>query len=137
MKILSWRIDGFGVFTGTQVNDIGPGLTIVHGRNESGKTTLVDFLCGVLFGYPDRRRRLAQHEPLAGGRHGGSVDLLGDDGTRMRVERHVGTREAIITSDGSPRSGADLRRVLGGADEGLFRSTFAFGLDELRSLDTL
>jgi DNA repair exonuclease SbcCD ATPase subunit len=137
MKVLSWRVDGFGVFTGTQVNDVGPGLTIVHGRNESGKTTLVDFLCGVLFGYPDRRRKIAQHEPLAGGRHGGSVELLGDDGTRMRVERHVGARDAVITVAGAPRSAADLRRLLGGADEGLFRSTFAFGLDELRSLDTL
>jgi uncharacterized protein YhaN len=137
MKVLSWRIDGFGVFTGTHVNDVGPGLTIVHGRNESGKTTLVDFICGVLFGYPDRRRKLAQHEPLAGGRHGGSVELLGDDCTRMRVDRHVGNREAVITVDGAPRAAADLRRLLGGADEGLFRSTFAFGLDELRSLDTL
>jgi uncharacterized protein YhaN len=137
VKIISWRVDGYGVFAGTQVSEVGPGLTIVHGRNESGKTTLMDFVCGVLFGYPDRRRRLNQHEPLSGGRHGGSIELVGEDGTRLRVERHVGAREPVVTSAGEPRSAAELRRLLGGADEGLFRSTFAFGLDELRSLETL
>lgn len=137
MKILSWRVDGYGVFAGSQVTEIGPALTIVHGRNESGKTTLVDFLCGVLFGYPDRRRRANLHEPLAGGRHGGFVEVLGDDGTRLRVERYVGSKEPVVTCDGAHRTAADLRRLLGGADESLFRSTFAFGLDELRSLETL
>jgi uncharacterized protein YhaN len=137
VKIISWRVDGYGVFAGTQVSEVGPGLTIVHGRNESGKTTLMDFVCGVLFGYPDRRRRLNQHEPLSGGRHGGSIELVGEDGTRLRVERHVGAREPVVTSAGEPRTAAELRRLLGGADEGLFRSTFAFGLDELRSLETL
>ena len=46
-----------------QFDDLGPGLTVLHGPNEAGKSTLLDFLRGVLFGFPDGRSRRPQRPP--------------------------------------------------------------------------
>jgi hypothetical protein len=40
MRIDGWRVDGFGVFAGASVDDLPPGLTVVSGPNEAGKSTL-------------------------------------------------------------------------------------------------
>ena len=39
MRITGWSIDGFGQFHKAEVTDLPPGLIVVHGPNESGKTT--------------------------------------------------------------------------------------------------
>ena len=40
MYIESFRIDGFGIFSGVQVNNLPPGLSIFLGRNEAGKSKI-------------------------------------------------------------------------------------------------
>lgn len=138
MRISGWRVDGFGVLADHRVEDIPPGLSVVHGPNEAGKSTLLDFVRGVLFGFPDRRSRLPMHEPLRGGRHGGALWLEDAEDHRWLLERHAGDRAASLTApDGRVADEAELRGLLGGADAEVFRSVFAFGLGELASLKTL
>ncbi len=137
-RILGWRVDGFGVLADHRVEGLPAGLTVVAGPNEAGKSTLLEFLRGVLFGFPDRRRRRPYHEPLRGGAHGGTVWLLDADGGRWLLERHVGSRSPALTApDGTSRGEEELRRLLGGIDGEVFRSVYAFGLSELSSLETL
>ncbi len=45
------RMDSFGVFGNRTIGPFSPGLTVVHGRNEAGKSTLAAFIEGVLFGW--------------------------------------------------------------------------------------
>ncbi len=138
MRIAGWHVEGFGMLHDLEVKDLPEGLTVVHGPNEAGKSTLLDFLRGVLFGFPDRRSRLAFREPLMGGRHGGRVTLVDHSGARYELERIVGTRgPSLFGSDGVALEPVDLARLLGGADGALFSSVFAFGLDELASLASL
>lgn len=149
MRITGWRVDGYGVLHDHHVHDLPAGITVLVGPNEAGKTTLLDFVRSVLFGFPDRRHARATHPPLAGGRHGGALELLGDDGRRWLLERHRDGDGPVLTlaaarhaPDGpavvSGTSGEDgLRRLLGGADAELFRTVFAFGLAELSSLRLL
>jgi uncharacterized protein YhaN len=138
MRLAGWQVEGFGVLAGCHVEQLPPGLSVVAGANEAGKSTLLDFLRGVLFGFPDRRSRLPAHEPLRGGRHGGRVQLLDEAGRSWSLARYVGSRAPEIAGpDGRPASDADLRDLLGGADGALFRSVFAFGLGELASFATL
>lgn len=138
MRIASWHIDGYGLLQDCDA-ELEDGLTIVLGPNEAGKTTLLDFIRGMLFGFTDRRRsRGAFHAPVHGGRHGGRIGLLDDDGGAWLIERYLGRQRLTVTTpDGSPGTAADLRRLLGGADGGLFRSIFAFGLAELAGIDSL
>ena len=77
MYIESFRIDGFGIFSGVQVDSLPPGLSIFLGRNEAGKSTCLEFLRSMLTGYPDPRSREARHSyaPLRGGQPGGGLVL--------------------------------------------------------------
>ncbi|HTW99838.1 MAG TPA: AAA family ATPase [Acidimicrobiales bacterium] len=138
MRLGGWHVEGYGVLAGARASDLPEGLCVVSGPNEAGKSTLLDFLRGVLFGFPDRRSRLPYREPLRGGRHGGRVELVDDDGARFVLSRWVGGRAPELDGpDGRPAGEAELRRLLGGADAELFRSVFAFGLGELSCFESL
>ncbi len=138
MRISGWRVDGYGVLCDHRVTGLPPGVSVLLGPNEAGKSTQLDFVRSVLFGFPDRRHSQPQHLPLSGGRHGGALELLDEDGRPWLLERHGGSRAASLTApDGAAGTDEDLRRLLGGADVELFRTVFAFGLGELATLHLL
>ena len=73
MKIDRVHIDGFGDYGSTSLPPFGKPVTILHGPNEAGKSTLLAFIRMVLFGFP--LRGAAEHfPPLAGGNHGGRIE---------------------------------------------------------------
>ncbi|MGA9077407.1 MAG: AAA family ATPase [Acidimicrobiales bacterium] len=138
MKLTGIHVDGYGTLADLDLDGLAPSLTVVYGMNETGKSTLLDFVRAVLFGFPDRRSRQNARPPLRGGRHGGSLRLLDEDGRPWVIERHADARNPVVTGpDGRLGGDAELHALLGGANAGLFRSIFAFGLDELTSLETL
>jgi uncharacterized protein YhaN len=141
VRITGLSVDGFGVFCAHEIRDLPPGLTVLYGPNEAGKTTLLAFLRGVLFGFPrPAKNRRAFYPPLAGGRHGGRVFLETDGGT-IAIEREVGRSARILLESGadSPADLSDLefQQLIGGVDAQTFRTVFAFSLDELRDFDSL
>jgi uncharacterized protein YhaN len=132
VRIAGWRIDGFGIFSEATVDDLPTGLTLVTGPNEAGKSTLLAFLRGVLFGFPGGRVRGRRHEPVNGGRHGGAVFLVDEQGGTWTAERHVEPRSfSLKRPDGSLADPGEMARLLGSADSTLFANVFAFGLTEL------
>ena len=135
MRIEGWQIEGFGVFRDFEVRSLSPGMTVFLGPNEAGKSTLLGFLRGVLFGFPSRRSRAPQYPPLKGGRHGGRVTLAGPQGDVI-VERVVSSRNGLLVN-GNEADGQDLQALLGGADAHLFSSVFAFSLTEIQSFEWL
>jgi len=52
MRMVEFHIEGFGRFADLSFADIPPGLTVIRGDNEAGKSTLLAFLRAVLFGLP-------------------------------------------------------------------------------------
>ncbi len=138
MIIRGWSIDGYGLFHQEECRGLGDGLTVVLGPNESGKSTLMAFVRGVLFGFPDRRSRDPHHLPLQGGRHGGRLFLDTPAGP-VTVEREAGRfRPPLLTLPDGGQGGAEqLDEILGGLDLEAFRSVFAFGLTELNDFAAL
>ncbi|MEA4884792.1 MAG: AAA family ATPase [Clostridia bacterium] len=124
MRIQEILIDGFGVFAGQRVKDIGPGVVVFSGPNEAGKTTLMSFIRGVLFGYENKASRF-HYPPLAGGRHGGALTVAMSDGSERRIERYVG----------APRASSPDVPV--GISKAFYSNVFAFGLSELASISSL
>ncbi|MCL4517310.1 MAG: AAA family ATPase [Firmicutes bacterium] len=55
MRILRVRFSGFGRFT-NQAIDLDPNLQVIYGPNEAGKTTLINAILGVLYGFKGSRR---------------------------------------------------------------------------------
>ena len=139
MRIEEFHIDGFGRFHKLSVTDLGPGLSIVLGNNEAGKSTLLAFLRTVLFGLPSRKQA-EFYPPLNGGRHGGRIVLVDGQAERIVVERFAGKGSGNFTatfSDGSQLGEEQFRQRLGMVTGDVYEKVFAFGLGELQTFDTL
>ena len=139
MRIESLHPEGFGHFAGQEIGPFRAPLTVIHGHNEAGKSTLLAFVRTVLFGFP-AQHRAKFYPPLAGGRHGGRITLVDEGGERYIVER-TETKDAvslrITLPDGSQSTDEGvLRRLLGHSSRPLFESVFAFGLLDLQRLDS-
>jgi uncharacterized protein YhaN len=140
MKFTDLNVDCFGVWSGLGVSELSPGLNVFYGRNEAGKTTLMQFARAVLYGFsPERRARYLP--PVRGGRGGGSLSLLTPRG-RFRISRierdHLPVGETtIVAADGTIQGEPQLRELLGGIDETIFNNVFAVGLGEMQELGTL
>ena len=139
MKIRGWHIEGFGVFCDHRIENIPDGLTVFLGPNEAGKSTLLAFLRGVLFGYPSGRGREPHYPPLRGGRHGGKITVEVDGPRFVTVCRYAERRVPmqVTLADGTAVAEPEFYRLLGGADRSLFQQIFAFGLSDLQQLETL
>jgi uncharacterized protein YhaN len=138
MRIEKIHIDGFGVWNDKGWGPLAPGLNVFHGPNETGKSTLMGFIRAMLFGF-EKRGTAKRYEPVNGGSHGGSLDLVVGD-TRLRLERKPGRhmRGSISVYAGDAVSDETaLERLLGGTTKTLYHNVFAFGLDELEQFHTL
>ena len=140
MRIERIEIDGFGRFHEERW-PLGTGLTVLVGANEAGKTTLLNALRALLFGFEATRDGRTWYPPLAGGRRGGRLVLQTAAGERWTVERHGerggGGALAVRAPNGNQGGQETLDRLLHGADKDLFTNIFAFGLGELQTFSSL
>ena len=140
MRIERIEIDGFGRFSAASW-PLEEGLTVFLGANEAGKTTLLNALRALLFGFEATRDGRTWYPALAGGRRGGRLLLRTARGERWTIERH-GDRGgagalAVRAPNGNQGGQETLDRLLHGADRDLFNNIFAFGLGELQTFSSL
>jgi uncharacterized protein YhaN len=50
-------VERFGALSGVTIDRLGPGVQVLHGTNETGKTTLLEFVRAVFFGFEGLFRR--------------------------------------------------------------------------------
>ena len=84
MRLLELEIENFGIFSDCRL-EFAPGFQLVYGENEAGKSTLLQLIREVLFGFP-------HHSPYAFDSHHGEMATSAcmelADGTRWeRRER--------------------------------------------------
>ncbi len=144
MKITDVQVDGFGVWKGLTVESLSNEITVFCGQNEAGKTTLMQFIRSMMFGFsPDRLGKYTP--PVYGGLAGGSIDINTPTGV-FEVQRHVdpnrhsdpiGDLAVTDTHDGSVHGRAQLSSLLSDIDESIFNNVFAIGLREIQELGAL
>jgi len=167
MQIERLEIERFGGLEEVTIAGLGRGVQVLHGTNEIGKTSLLEFVRAIFFGFEGLFRRgvLDPQRPCSGrlvvaiGR-----GPRGDrDRHRFLIERrHEGPGIAGLTrasyEDGIVGIGGDegdvitierlddhrdaeqkiyLQDLVGDIDEATFTNVMAFGLDELHELRTL
>ena len=71
MEIKEIQIDRFGFFLNKSVKGLSPGLNVIYGPNEFGKTTLLEFIRRMLYGFPRKVSKINQYKPVNGGQAGG------------------------------------------------------------------
>jgi energy-coupling factor transporter ATP-binding protein EcfA2 len=91
VKLEHLHIAGFGRLIGLDI-EFGEGLTVVVGPNEAGKSTIVECLLRLLFGFPGSQftKKLKRFEPWSGMPYGASLRYRMDDGRIFEVERDFG-----------------------------------------------
>ena len=132
MRLEEFYLDGFGRFH-QQTIGVSKPVTVFYGPNETGKSTLLAFIRAILFGFPTRFN--SHYPPFAGGKHGGRIRLSSDDGNAYVIERFAGRSGGLrVDTPNGPVADADtvLRQLTGSASSDLFKTVFAFSLDELQ-----
>jgi uncharacterized protein YhaN len=156
------EVERFGALDRTSIDRLGPGVQVLYGTNETGKTTLLEFVRAVFFGFEGLFRRgvLDARKPCAGR----LLVRTPPERTLISIERrHEGPELAALSNESyaddvvglggdagdliritdiDPRNEGGrpkiyLQDVVGDIDETTFTSVMAFGLDELHELRTL
>lgn len=142
MRIKDIQIDGFGVWTGLSVDSLPDGMTLFYGPNEAGKTTLMQFIRAMLYGFTHERRE-KYLPPVHGGTPGGALRVTGPGGG-YQIRRHSQLTDTGVTGqltvtgqDGLSQGQHRLSSLLGQIDEPIFTNVFAIGMRELQELSTL
>jgi uncharacterized protein YhaN len=144
VRISDLQVDGFGIWKGLTVAKLADDMTVFYGQNEAGKTTLMQFVRSILFGFAPER--LEKYTPsIYGGLAGGSVFVAAPNGN-FEVQRHVdpnrhadatGDLTVIDNDDGDVHGSAQLAQIMSNIDESIFNNVFAVGLREIQELGAL
>lgn len=125
-------IEGFGHFHNYTVGALKPGLNLLIGDNEVGKSTLLNFIRYTLFGYPSRTTERC--EPLNGGKHGGRIKGLSLSGAGLIFERYAGSKGGDIRLNAGGRDSDDVdewNTYLGNTNFTLYNNVYGISLYEL------
>ncbi|MCR8968632.1 AAA family ATPase [Facklamia sp. 7083-14-GEN3] len=138
MKISTLDIYGYGKWV-NQRFDLDDQLQLIFGQNEAGKSTLQSFIRSILFGFPSKHRRVNQinrYEPKLSEVYGGRILLRETSYGDIWVER---TNKGLSLTDtqGRELDQQVLDQILGGLDENLFDSFYAFSLQNLQELSNV
>lgn len=117
------KIDSFGSFSQKVVGPFNPGLNVVFGKNEAGKTTLNAFFGGVMFGWEEARGAKNTYKPKNAERSGTLFFAQEQSGEEFEFSRAKNTEglqgpEALVDD----------------IDKETYQTMFSLTSDELRSL---
>jgi uncharacterized protein YhaN len=112
---------------------------VLYGPNEAGKTTLLQFIRSMFYGFTDSRRQY--FPPVHGGRPGGMAEVDSPQG-RYEIQRHFlpesNAEEVVLTASDGTRQGEHLvKAMLSDMDEAIFNNVFAVELREMQELAVL
>jgi uncharacterized protein YhaN len=128
MRIARVDLLAYGPFRGLELDLAAPGLHVVLGKNEAGKSTTLRAITGLLYGIDRRTRDAHLHKPNE--LRIGGVLVAEPGGERLRIVRRKGDTNTLLDDDGKAIDEAILLRLLSGVTRETFES--AFGLDHVK-----
>jgi len=116
-KIKSLKVAGFKRLDLPERLEFPDGRLLIHGRNESGKSTVLEAIHYALYGYPLRPTKRASNEDIINYRRGEAVVELefGIDDSVYMVRREIRKRGANTHILSERRNDGGLSRVTSGA----------------------
>ncbi|MBI4384644.1 MAG: AAA family ATPase [Nitrospinae bacterium] len=141
MRILEIHIDGFGALGGRSFKNLQPGINLLYGPNEAGKTTLLEFIRRILFGFPSKKAgKINYYAPMNGGARGGRLICQLANGETAVIRRVDGPSGGKVwaTVGGEEQEGQPaVDALLGHASEEIYKNIYAFSIAELQDFGTL
>ena len=118
------KVTSFGKFANTIVGPFKPGMNVVYGPNEAGKTTLNELVKGVLFGWPQARGETNSYRPE-------HMERAGSLFFHNTVTDEVVELKRVKNSDDVTASAPLLNTI----DRETYETMFSLTSDELLRLD--
>lgn len=138
MYIKQATIYGFGKWVDYSIDFSQDSFTCIYGDNESGKSTLQEFILFMLFGLPPRKR--AFHRPKTSGKMGGRLIIVNEENEEYTIERfdEVNNGAAICyLADGNTTSEAWLQKQLHGMTKEVYQSIYSFSALDLNHFTSI
>ncbi|MDN3015166.1 AAA family ATPase [Paenibacillus sp. BSR1-1] len=136
MKIVELQIYGYGQLENVKINDISE-FQVFFGENEAGKSTIMAFIHGVLFGFPTKQQTELRYEPKHHHKYGGKIKVYHEEYGYAVIERVKGKAAGDVTVliDNGKVGGEELlKEILLNFDKGLFQAIFSFSLQGLQNI---
>lgn len=118
------KLTNFGKFANMIVGPFKPGLNVVYGANEAGKTTISELIKNVMFGWRASRRGSNSYKPENSERIG-SLFFKDDRTGDVEEIKRTKNSEGVV----------DRLHVLDDIDKETYETMFALNSDELLKLD--
>lgn len=125
MKIIQMNLDDFGIYHDISWNPPDKGLIVMHGHNESGKTTLMKYVRAMFFGYPRGEWR----------GHFGHMDIRRETGKEYRIFRNE--KESYIEDGDTIIHDEPSALWWHGLERSTYDKIFAMGLEDLQGFKIL
>lgn len=125
MKIIQMNLDDFSIYHNVSWTPPEKGLIVMHGQNESGKTTLMKYVRSMFFGYPRGEWK----------GYFGHMDIRREDGHEYRIyrnekESYIADGDEVIHEEPATLWWHSLER-------GTYDKIFAMGLEDLQGFKIL
>ena len=151
MKIDKLVIDGFGKLNNTTYT-FSDGLNLIYGKNESGKSTICEFILSMFYGLPNKSKQsdddLAariKFKPWNTENFGGSLYFTDDNGRNLVIERSFKAtkrgdkavlRDAVTWEELSEDDNIG-EKIFGLSREAFLKTLYvkSFGADSIKSDD--
>lgn len=138
MHITNLRIDRLGAWSDLQLDALSRGLNVLYGPNGSGKTTIVQFIRAMLYGF-DGDRTLRSF-PADLDRSGGTLTVqtrVGSETIHRREGVDAARRLVIESAHGTFLGEPHLQDLLGGISLAAFERIFLVGFERGTDLEGL
>lgn len=130
MIIKQLNIYGYGRWIDQKI-DIQNPLQVIYGRNEAGKSTIIAFIKGVLFGFADKKHSAhGQYEPKGNAPYGGEIIFSVGDHDYKLVRtglKYGGTIKFYDLDSGTELTAEDYQEMISPIDRTAYDQLFYFG----------
>ncbi|MBF0294845.1 MAG: AAA family ATPase [Magnetococcales bacterium] len=132
MKFLRLDLEAYGLFTGRtlQLDGEGGGLHLVTGLNEAGKSTVLQAISDLLFGFGRSSSYAFLHDLPALTLSGLLVNRAG---ARLAIRRHKRNKHPLVDPEGRPLEEGVLLPFLGGVGPEIFAGLYGLSHERLRA----
>lgn len=142
MHITDLKVDRFGIWRDLTLPLVGPGLNVLYGPNEAGKSTLTRFVKSILYGGipPRADADFVENGDPEEVSASGSLRFFADGKPYVlsrKFRAHGMSEIEFRLADGEAVPEEELTRLLAGASEPVFDRVFSVDLYELQELATL
>lgn len=115
-------------------------FTLIYGKNEAGKSTIMSYIHSILFGFPLKQQPELRYEPKTNSKYGGQLVLEDTNWGIVRIERVKGKATGDVTvklDDGTIGGEELLQTILEGMDKNTYQSIYSFDIHGLQNIQKI